>query len=94
MALARVVVRRRKQLGLSQERFAFKAEIDRRHMAEIEAGRATVPLRMLKRLAEGFGLHSSQLLQEVEREERQSLETTESSPTKPVSKKSRSSPVK
>lgn len=93
MALARIVVRRRKQLGLSQERFAFKAEIDRRHMADIEAGRATVPLRMLKRLAEGFGLRPSQLLEEVEGEEHQSV-VVESKSTKPVKKKSHSSSLK
>lgn len=72
-ALAKVVVRKRKELGLSQERFAFEAEIDRRHMAEIESGRATVPLRMLRRLAGGFGISASSLLKEAEEEETNNL---------------------
>lgn len=46
---------RRKQLGWSQERFAFEAEIDRSYVGGVERGERNVTFTVLYRLAQALG---------------------------------------
>ena len=67
-ALGRVVLRRRERLGLSQEKFAYGAGIDRRYMSDIERGVTNVSLEMVERLATGLDITASRLIADAERE--------------------------
>jgi len=40
----------RKQLGLSQEALAYKAEVDRTYMTDVENGRRNVSLEILEKI--------------------------------------------
>lgn len=40
----------RKQMGLSQERFALKAEIDRTYLAGIESGKRNVTIQSIEKI--------------------------------------------
>lgn len=46
----------RKQLGLSQERFALKAEIDRTYLAGIESGKRNLTILSLERIVNALGV--------------------------------------
>ena len=51
---------------LSQEKFAYKIGMDRTYFASIESGYRNVSLRNLKKIADGFGITLSELLEGVE----------------------------
>lgn len=51
--------------GLSQERFALKIGMDRTYLASIESGRRNVTLHNLHKIARGFDMTLSELLQGV-----------------------------
>ena len=49
------VQRERKKLGLSQEEFAFRAELDRSYVGGIERGERNITFETLCRLARALG---------------------------------------
>ena len=46
----------RKELELSQEGLALKAEVDRTYVTDVEAGRRNVSLEILERLIKALGI--------------------------------------
>ncbi|WP_276865220.1 helix-turn-helix transcriptional regulator [Mediterranea massiliensis] len=60
------IIKLRKERGLSQERFAFEAGIDRRYMSDIENGRRNVSLDIIERIGNNLNLPLSELFRVVE----------------------------
>lgn len=56
----------RQSAGLSQEKFALLIGMDRTYLASIESGLRNVTLRNLSKLADGFGMTLSDLLDGVD----------------------------
>lgn len=52
----------RKQHGLSQERLALEADIDRRYMSDIENGKRNISLDIAERIAAALGIEVSNLI--------------------------------
>jgi transcriptional regulator with XRE-family HTH domain len=50
----------RKQLELSQEGLAYKAEVDRTYVTDVENGRRNVSLQILERLIKALGVTFSE----------------------------------
>lgn len=55
----------RARTGLSQERFAQEAGMDRTYYASIECGRRNVTLSKMKQIADALGVSLSELLEGV-----------------------------
>ena len=55
----------RKQLGLSQERFSLKIEMDRTYYASVENGKRNISLENIKKIADGFNISISKLCEEI-----------------------------
>lgn len=51
----------RKQLGISQEKFALQISMDRTYFASIESGKRNVSLINLEKIANGLGITLSDL---------------------------------
>lgn len=51
----------RKQLGISQEKFALQISMDRTYFASIESGKRNVSLINLEKIANGLGITLSEL---------------------------------
>ncbi len=51
----------RKQTGLSQEKFAYKIEMDRTYYASVESGKHNISLKNLKKIADGLNISLSDL---------------------------------
>ncbi len=60
--LAEAVKANRKRLGLSQEAFAYEAQIDRTYVSQIERGIANPSLSVIAKIADVFKLEISELL--------------------------------
>lgn len=56
----------RKKRGLSQERLALEANIDRRYMSDIENGKRNLSLDIMERIAKIFGFNVSELIHYAE----------------------------
>ena len=56
----------RKQRGLSQERLALEAELERSYISDIEVGRRNLALRNLHALAVALGITLSELFIGIE----------------------------
>ena len=54
---------RKERTGLSQEKFAFKIEMDRTYYASVEAGRRNISLINIKKIADGLGISLSKLFE-------------------------------
>ena len=52
---------RKERTGLSQEKFAFKIEMDRTYYASVEAGRRNISIINIKKIADGLGVSLSEL---------------------------------
>ena len=52
----------RKQYGLSQEKFALLIDMDRTYYASVEAGKRNISIVYIKKIADGFGISMSELL--------------------------------
>ena len=50
----------RKRLGLSQEEFAFKCEMDRTYITSLERGKRNVSLENLDKIAKAFDMSLSE----------------------------------
>lgn len=53
----------RKQMGLSQEKFALKIEMDRTYYASVEAGKRNISVKNIKKIANGLGISISELFE-------------------------------
>ncbi|BFT65510.1 helix-turn-helix domain-containing protein [Parvimonas parva] len=61
----------RKNIGLSQEKFALKINMDRTYLASVEAGNRNISLRNIEKIADGFDMSISELFEGVENEKKQ-----------------------
>ena len=53
----------RNQMGLSQEKFALKIEMDRTYYASVEAGKRNISVKNIKKIADGLGISISELFE-------------------------------
>lgn len=60
------IQRLRKQRGLSQERLALEADIDRRYMSDVENGKRNISLDIMERIAQQLGIKVSELIRHAE----------------------------
>ena len=54
---------RKEKTGLSQEKFAFKIEMDRTYYASVEAGRRNISIINIKKIADGMGISLHELFE-------------------------------
>ena len=52
---------RKEKIGLSQEKFALKIDMDRTYFASVEAGRRNISIVNIKKIADGLGVSLSEL---------------------------------
>ena len=64
--LGKAIIRIRGSRGISQERMALEANIDRRYLSDIENGKRNVSLDVLLRISRFFGMPLSVFLARVE----------------------------
>lgn len=55
----------REDLGLSQEKFALKINMDRTYYASVETGKRNLSLANIKKIADGFGISLEALFKVV-----------------------------
>ena len=55
----------RNSIGLSQEKFAHKCELDRTYIASIEAGKRNVSIINIEKIANALGVTVSELLKGI-----------------------------
>lgn len=60
----------REAAGLSQEKLAFEAEIDRSYVSLLENDKKSPTLETLFRIADAIGIRASELISRVERSRR------------------------
>lgn len=56
----------RKQLGLSQEKFALSISMNRTYYASVESGKRNISLQNIEKIASGLNISLSQLFETVE----------------------------
>lgn len=59
--LGKKIRKLRKELGLSQEKFALKIEMDRTYFASVELGERNISIKNIKKIADGLGVSISEL---------------------------------
>ena len=64
--IGQTIIRLRASKGVSQERMAFEANIDRRYLSDIENGKRNVSLDVLSRIARFFCMPLSDFMARVE----------------------------
>ena len=64
--LGKAVIKLRKARGMSQEQFAYAADIDRKYMSDIENGKRNISIDVVERLAKQFCMSVSELFQHAE----------------------------
>lgn len=55
----------RVQMGLSQEKFALKIDMDRTYFATVESGKRNVALLNIEKIANGLGITISELFEGI-----------------------------
>ena len=55
----------REDLGLSQEKFALKINMDRTYYASVETGKRNLSLANIRKIADGFGISLEALFKGV-----------------------------
>lgn len=55
----------RNQLGLSQEKFALKIDMDRTYFATVESGKRNISLNNIEKIADGLGISISKLFEGI-----------------------------
>lgn len=68
VAFGKVVRRRRREIGVSQEKLAEKADLHRTYVSQIERGLKSPSLKALVAVARALNTRPSQLLGEMEEE--------------------------
>ena len=64
--IGKAIVRLRAVRGVSQEKMALEAKIDRRYMSDIENGKRNISIDILSRIADYFGIALSDLVSRAE----------------------------
>ena len=64
--VGQTIIDERKAQGMSQEKFAYEAEIDRRYMSDIENGRRNISLDILERICSTLHLSLSEFFKKVD----------------------------
>lgn len=59
----------RKEIGLSQEKFALKIDMDRTYLASVEAGSRNISIKNLKKIIDGLNISLSEFFQQIEHKE-------------------------
>ena len=67
-AFGRIVVKLRKERGLSQESFAWDIGSDRKYMSDVELGKRKISLLFADKVAKGFGITLIELFNQLESE--------------------------
>lgn len=62
IAFGKRVAELRKNAGYSQERFAFKCDVDRTYIGTIERGEKSPTLNTIVKIAKALGISKSELL--------------------------------
>lgn len=65
-SIGKKIKKLRTDIGLSQEKFALKINMDRTYFASIEAGKRNISILNLEKIASGFGITLSQLFEDIE----------------------------
>ena len=52
----------RKEIGMSQEKFALSIDMDRTYLASVEAGKRNISLCNIEKIAKGLNISVSELL--------------------------------
>ena len=65
-AFGACVRRFRTEMGLSQEKFALKINMDRTYFASVESGRRNISIENIKKIADGLELSLSVLFYAVD----------------------------
>lgn len=68
MSFGNVIKKYRKNLGLSQEKFALKISMDRTYYASVENGKRNISLKNIEKIAKGLNLSIFKLFIEIENE--------------------------
>lgn len=55
----------RTAIGLSQEKFALKIDMDRTYYASVEAGKRNISLNNIKKIADGFQVSLEELFKDM-----------------------------
>lgn len=64
--LGKAIRSMRKSKGISIEEIAFKAGIDAQNLRKYELGKQEMRVSMLKRIADAFEIHVSQLVKDID----------------------------
>lgn len=65
--LGLAIIKLRKEKGLSQEKFALEADVDRRYMSDLENGKRNPSLEIIEKIANRLEVSISELFLEVEK---------------------------
>lgn len=65
--LGLAIIKLRKEKGLSQEKFALEADVDRRYMSDLENGKRNPSLEIIEKIANRLEISISKLFLEVEK---------------------------
>lgn len=55
----------RKNIGLSQENFALKIDMDRTYLASVEKGKRNISIENIYKIANGFGITLEELFKDI-----------------------------
>ena len=56
----------RKEVGMSQEKFALSIDMDRTYLASVETGRRNISINNIKKIADGLSITISELFVGIE----------------------------
>ena len=56
----------RNKLGISQEKFALKIEMDRTYFASVESGKRNISLKNIYKIAQGLEVTLEELFRDIE----------------------------
>lgn len=57
----------RSKIGLSQEKFALKINMDRTYFASVESGRRNISIKNIEKIANGLDVSLSELFEAIEK---------------------------
>ena len=67
------IKRLRKEIGLSQEKFALSIEMDRTYFSTVEMGKRNVSLHNIEKIAKGLNVSLSELFKDIEEEQKNEI---------------------
>lgn len=65
-ALGRAVAARREELGLSQEELAFRAEMHRSYLGDVECGKRNLALKNILKISRGLRVSLEELFRRAD----------------------------